>query len=46
MRIGALIMGTLAEHFGSMAAVITGASIAIFTALLISFFVPAVRKLP
>ena len=46
MPIGALIMGTLAEHFGSMAAVITGASIAILTALLISFFVPAVRKLP
>jgi MFS family permease len=46
MPIGALIMGTLAEHFGSMAAVITGASIAIFTASLIFFFVPAVKRLP
>ena len=46
MPIGALIMGTLAEHFGSMAAVITGASIAIFTASLIFFFVPAVQRLP
>lgn len=46
MPIGALIMGTLAEHFGSMAAVITGAIIAIATAILISFFVPSVKRLP
>jgi MFS family permease len=46
MPIGALIMGTLAEHFGSMAAVVTGASIAIATAAVISFFVPSVKRLP
>jgi MFS family permease len=46
MPIGALIMGTLAENFGSMAAVVTGACIAIATAAVISFFVPSVKRLP
>ena len=45
MPVGALIMGTLAEHFGSMAAVIIGACVAITTAASIYIFVPAVRKL-
>jgi MFS family permease len=46
MPVGALIMGTLAEHFGSMAAVIAGACITISTAALILFFVPSVKRLP
>ena len=45
MPIGALIMGTLAEHFGSVAAIISGGTVTIFIVALIYFFVPSLRKL-
>lgn len=45
MPIGALIMGMLAENFGSMTAIIIGASVTVLNAVLIYFFVPAIRKL-
>jgi MFS family permease len=45
MPVGALLMGTLAEHFGSVTAIITGALVTIFVASLIYFFVPSLRRL-
>ena len=45
MPIGALIMGTLAEHFGSVEAIIAGGLVTLFIALLIYFTVPSLRKL-
>ena len=45
MPIGALIMGTLAENFGSVAAIMTGGMVTIFIVALIYFFVPSLRKL-
>jgi MFS family permease len=43
--LGALLMGTLAEHFGEPSAVMTGAVITLTVAILIFIFVPAIRKL-
>lgn len=43
--IGALLMGTLAEHFSEPYAVMTGSIITFTSALLIFIFVPAIRKL-
>jgi hypothetical protein len=45
MPIGALVMGTIAEHLGSMAAVIIGACCVVAMASMVYIFVPAVRKL-
>ena len=46
MPIGALIMGTLAEHLGSMAAVIIGACCVILMASSVYIFAPSVKRLP
>lgn len=46
MPIGALIMGTLAEHLGSMAAVIIGACCVILLASSVYIFAPSVKRLP
>ncbi len=43
--IGALLMGTIAEHFSEPAAVMSGSVITFTVALIIFFFVPAIRKL-
>jgi MFS family permease len=45
MPIGALFMGTIAEHFSEPSAIMTGSIIAFTSALLIFIFVPAIRKL-
>lgn len=45
MPVGALVMGTLAEHFGSVAAIITGGCVTMFIAALVYFIVPSLRKL-
>jgi MFS family permease len=46
MPIGALVMGTLAEHLGSMAAVIIGACCVILMASSVYIFAPSVKRLP
>jgi MFS family permease len=45
MPVGALIMGTLAEHFGSVAAIITGGLITVFIASLLYYLAPSLRRL-
>lgn len=45
LPIGALLMGTLAEHFSEPAAVVTGALITFLVAISIFLFVPKIRKL-
>jgi MFS family permease len=46
MPIGALVMGMLAENFGSMAAVIIGACCVILMASSVYIFAPSVKRLP
>ncbi len=45
MPVGALLMGTLAEYFGSVAAIISGAAVTLVISLLIYLLVPSLRKL-
>jgi MFS family permease len=45
MPVGALIMGTLAEYFGPVAAIITGGVVTIFISSLLYFLAPSLKRL-
>ena len=45
LPIGSLMMGVLAEHFGEAEAILLSSVVTLLVALLIFYFVPAIRKL-